>query len=148
MADQANLALVYVMSVSAGERNPARSLAARYLGTSEKTWANRFNRLRSLGLLTPAPRRGVAGGQLTDMAHDLLGETRPGAEVVAAHEADPKVILTDAQALEVAGLDAQDLQRWRTKNPLILEDLESWWNKMVEQERSPSIPQQYGDVPG
>lgn len=131
MRDQARLALVYVMRVNAGERNPARALAARYAGTSEKTWMNRFTRLRSLGLLTPAPRRGVAGGDLTDLSLDLLAVPRLGPDLVAAYEADVGAIrLTDEQRLELAGLARWEIPRWLSDNPTAgVEDPESWWTR-------------------
>ena len=134
MTEQARLALTYVLCVDAGERNPARALAARYADTNEKTWVNRFHRLRSLGLLTAAPRRGVAGGHLTDRAIELLSGPMPGPELVAAHEVDAEVRLTDAQYLELAGLADYEIPKWLADNPTAgAEDFESWWNRKTEE---------------
>ena len=74
-ADRARLAAWYVQQVESGDRNPARTLAQRYPGTSYKTWANVFSQARTEApaLLTPAPRRGVAGGHLTEHAERLVG---------------------------------------------------------------------------
>lgn len=73
-ADRAQLAWWYVQQVDGGDRNPAQTLAERYPETSAKTWANHFTRMRSQSpaLLTDAPRRGVAGGSLTEHAERLL----------------------------------------------------------------------------
>jgi hypothetical protein len=138
MTEQARLALVYVLRVNAGECNPARVLATRYAGTSEKTWMNRFNRLRSLGLLTPAPRRGVAGGTLTDLGLELLGVPGLSPDLIAAYESDAEALpLTDAQALELAGLADWEIRQWLADNPTAgAEDQESWWNRVAD--RAPS----------
>lgn len=134
VAEHAGLALVYVLSVAAGERNPARALATRYPGSSEKTWTNRFNRLRSLGLLTPAPRRGVAGGELTPRAIELLGsDLRLDPRLLATYKAGAKPVLTAAQAVELAGLPDWETLRWLADNPTAgVEDPEDWWNRVAE----------------
>jgi hypothetical protein len=75
MADLAALALLYVARVSDGDKNPARSLASEYPATSVKTWQNLFNKARNFDLLGAPPRRGVAGGELTDKAQELITGT-------------------------------------------------------------------------
>lgn len=68
----ARLALEYVTRVQNGDSHPATSLATEYPETSAGTWNNQFTKARKAGLLTDAPRRGVAGGQLTDAAWELV----------------------------------------------------------------------------
>lgn len=79
--DRALLANWYVVQVQHGDRNPARTLADAYPETSYKTWANLFSQMRSQrpALLTEAPRRGVAGGWLTDHGERLVGMAVPEA---------------------------------------------------------------------
>lgn len=74
-ADRARLCAWYVAAVAGGDRNPARTLADRFPESSYQTWANVLSqaRTREPALLTPAPRRGVAGGDLTEYAEGLLG---------------------------------------------------------------------------
>lgn len=69
-AMHAALALEYVAIVSAGDRTPSRTLAAR-LGGSPGTWTNRVAEARRRGFLTPVVR-GEAGGAVTPAAFDAL----------------------------------------------------------------------------
>ncbi|GIM67989.1 hypothetical protein Pve01_89970 [Planomonospora venezuelensis] len=141
MADQARLAALYVARVAEGDRSPAQWLARRYDGTSEKTWRNRIHRLRALGLLSDAPRGGVAGGTLTALAFELLGLAAASPEVRANYEGDRKwVDLTDREWDEIARLPGAQvgsadlaMKRWLEANPDVGRELfEDWWLRVSE----------------
>lgn len=77
-ADLARLALEYVARACDPldpDSNPAKTLAREYPETSAKTWANLFTKARAAGLLTPPPRRGVAGGDLTPEGWNVVSGT-------------------------------------------------------------------------
>lgn len=67
----AEVARVYRDLVRSGERNVKDELAAR-CGYSKRHLAEMLTTARREGLLTPPPRPGVAGGDLTEKALDLL----------------------------------------------------------------------------
>lgn len=142
-AEQAALAFEYCQMVRDGHRNPAAALAERFPETSAKTWANRFHRLRRLGLLTDPPRRGVAGGMLTESAAALLGfafprwlldEWRAGREYVGP---------TDQQRDEIAALAGasygatdEAMKKWLAANPGAgWETIEDFIDRKVDEER-------------
>jgi hypothetical protein len=56
-----------------GDPHPTATIA-RERGWNERYGADKISRARALGLLTPPPRPGVAGGELTDKARALLAE--------------------------------------------------------------------------
>lgn len=67
----AAVALEYARLVEAGERAPAKQLAATF-GGSAGTWTNRVAEARRRGFLS-AVARGEAGGALTTTARGILG---------------------------------------------------------------------------
>ncbi|WP_344203750.1 hypothetical protein [Aeromicrobium alkaliterrae] len=166
--DRARLVAWYVAQVAGGDRNPARTLADRYPDSSFKTWANIFSRARTEQpvLLTAAPRRGVAGGVLTDHAERLLGfSSDVPDELVEVYQAereehaasvryDKRVkpprrsrFSTDAEYEATFDLWAQR-RVWFIEvevGDATFEDFEDWWNRVA---RSPSNPQKSGDRTG
>lgn len=159
--DRARLVAWYVERAQAGDPNPARTLAERYPESSFKTWANVIHQARTQvpALLSPAPRRGLAGGYLTEFAERLVG-VAPGrvgvtAELDAAYRAGrernqvQQGLVTAPKRSRFASdddynrawerwinrdPDAEDDSRyWRMESvdPDDVEDLEDWWNRVA-----------------
>lgn len=164
--DRARLVAWYVERAQAGDPNPARTLAQRYPESSFKTWANVIHQARTQvpKLLTPAPRRGLAGGQLTEHAQRLIGlapeESGVTAELDAAYQAGrERSQVRQGRVTEPmrSQFDSDDdynraWERWISRNPDAeddsrywhmestdpdqVEDLEDWWNRVA----APSAP--------
>lgn len=106
----ARLAWEYVIRVHEGDRNPARSLADEFPGSSFKTWANLFSRARAAGFLTKPPRRGVAGGELTEAAWELLAlAPQPSPELYAEY--------LDERDLDDNWFGSRAEEAWRAAQP-------------------------------
>lgn len=156
--ERALLAEWYVARVVDGDRNPARTLADRYPESSYKTWANIFSRMRTQepALLTGAPRRGVAGGWLTDHAEAILGygEAAVPAALREEYEATRDIYpapvrrhrRTAPPARSKFATDAEyddAYAAWARRGvwayeveigPNTFEDFDDWWIRMREEE--------------
>jgi hypothetical protein len=153
--DRARLAAWYVAQVAGGDRNPARTLAERYPDSSYKTWTNVFSRMRTQqpALLTEPPRRGAAGGDLTDHADRLLGRSFTIPEGLKEHyEAGRDVYpapvrrakRTSAPRRSRFSSDADfehaydawaNHGQWIAEHevgPRTYEEFEDWWVRMIE----------------
>lgn len=154
--DRAELAAWYVAQVAGGDRNPAKTLSDRYPDSSYKTWANVFNRARTQQptLLTDPPRRGVAGGVLTEHAERVLGYSskvegdignlyEEGRDVYSAptrRERRTAMPRRSQFASEVEYDRAFDTWAggagvWHAEfesGEETHEDLEDWWNRMLQ----------------
>jgi len=71
-SDYAWLAYEYVALLERGITTPAKHIAETYGGGSAALWANRISKARDLELLTKEGTT-TAGGELTDLAWELLG---------------------------------------------------------------------------
>jgi len=155
--DRARLAQWYVVQVAGGNRNPARTLADRYPESSFKTWTHIFGQMRSQepALLTAPPRRGVAGGRLTDHAEGLLGYSAGAVPEVLRelYEAERRVFPAPVRRerretppkRSTSASDADYNRAWdewlprgkwfkETKvGPAELELFEDWWNRAREE---------------
>ena len=77
----AHLASRYVEAIKAGDRRPIRTLSQWLesidLPLADETIRGLLKQARNSGLLTNPPRKGVAGGELTEKAYIVLRDARP-----------------------------------------------------------------------
>ena len=77
----ARLARRYVEAINAGDRRPIQTLSQWLesidLPLADETIRGLLKQARNSGLLTDPPRKGVAGGELTEKAYIVLRDARP-----------------------------------------------------------------------